>query len=87
MATNPLAPYPTTDIDGPEVFPEIDPPQEDIGEGVPLGEEEEDEDEDDELEEEEDVDEDEPFGKGDGGGRDRFCRLVLGKAEADSLRE
>jgi hypothetical protein len=41
MATsnNPLAPDPVTDIDGPDVFPPIEPPiPEDLGEGVPLGE-------------------------------------------------
>jgi hypothetical protein len=40
MATsnNPLAPNPVTDIDGPDVFPPIEP-QEDLGEPVPVGEE------------------------------------------------
>ena len=40
MATsnNPLAPNPVTDIDGPDVFPRIEP-QEDLGEPVPVGEE------------------------------------------------
>jgi len=40
MATssNPLAPNPVTDIDGPDVFPSIEP-QKDIGEAVPVGEE------------------------------------------------
>jgi hypothetical protein len=39
MATsnNPLAPDPVTNIDGPEVFPPIEEPvQEDLGEAVPL---------------------------------------------------
>jgi hypothetical protein len=35
MSTNPLAPNPVTDLDGPEVFPPIEP-QEDIGEIIPL---------------------------------------------------
>lgn len=34
---NPLAPDPVTNIDGPEVFPPIEP-IEDLGEGVPIGE-------------------------------------------------
>jgi len=40
MATSndPLAPDATTDIDGPDVFPPIEP-QEDLEEAVPLGEE------------------------------------------------
>jgi hypothetical protein len=40
MATShsPLAPNPVTDIDGPEVFPSINP-IEDLGAGVPVGEE------------------------------------------------
>jgi hypothetical protein len=40
MATsnNPLAPNPVTDIDGPDVFPPIEP-QEDLTKAVPLGEE------------------------------------------------
>ena len=43
MPTNPLAPNPTTDIDGPDVFPPIEPePNEDLGTGVPVGEPEED---------------------------------------------
>jgi len=38
MATsnNPLAPNPVTDIDGPDVFPPIEPVQEDLGRAVPL---------------------------------------------------
>jgi len=41
MATsnNPLAPNPITDIDGPDVFPPIEPAHEDIGQAVPVGEE------------------------------------------------
>jgi len=40
MATsnNPLAPNPETDIDGPDVYPPLEP-VEDLGEGVPVGEE------------------------------------------------
>jgi hypothetical protein len=40
MATsnNPLAPDAETDIDGPEVYPPLEP-IEDLGEGVPVGEE------------------------------------------------
>jgi hypothetical protein len=37
MATNPLAPNPVTDIDGPEVFPPIEP-QKALGRPLPRGE-------------------------------------------------
>jgi hypothetical protein len=42
MATsnNPLAPDPLTDLDVPDIFPPIEPePQEDLTQGVPVGEE------------------------------------------------
>ena len=36
MSTNPLAPNPTTNIDGPEVFPPIEPePNDDLGNEEP----------------------------------------------------
>jgi hypothetical protein len=43
-SNNPLAPNPVTDIDSPEVRKHIapdaeEPPDEDLGEGVPVGEE------------------------------------------------
>jgi hypothetical protein len=37
MATNPLAPEPVTDIDGPDVFPLIEP-AEDLGTGARVPE-------------------------------------------------
>lgn len=60
-STNPLAPDPTTDIDGPEVFPPLDPEQqEDLTQAVPLDEDDE-FDPDDEEEEEEATDEEDPL--------------------------
>ena len=44
ISNNPPAPYPVTDADSPEIRRHIapvaeEPPEEDLGEGVPVGEE------------------------------------------------
>ncbi len=64
ISSNPLAPDPVTDLDSPDVFPPIEPQQEDLTRGVPLGEggdtdDELGEDADDEDLEDEDLDDDE----------------------------
>lgn len=37
-SSNPLAPDPVTNVDGPDVYPPIEPQEEDLGDAVPVGE-------------------------------------------------